>query len=72
MTVMALHVPQRDPRVTAPAGCYLTDGKRLVEILESDHSGALAEDQLTHEWIQIEPVDLMQRWRRVTAAVDEQ
>lgn len=56
---------QRDPRELAPVGCYMTDETVLVEILEADWSGALGEDLRTGNLVEIERIDLMQRWRRV-------
>jgi hypothetical protein len=59
-------LPGRDPRIRAPVGAYLTDGKQLVQVLEVDAFGAMCEDVRGDGLVTIRPTDLMQRWRRVT------
>lgn len=61
-------VPLRDPRVLAPVDAYMTDEKRLVRILEVDHSGAIGEDVVSDALVEISPIELLQRWRRVRPA----
>lgn len=56
---------RRDPTKVTHEGAVMTDEKRLVVILEVDHSGALAQDELTGDWIAIYPIELMQKWRHV-------
>ena len=60
--------PPREPLV--PTEIYMTDGKRLVWILESDHAGALGEDVVTEQLVTLEKDDLAgekPRWRIVNA-----
>jgi hypothetical protein len=47
---------------------YLTDGKSLVQVIQVDTSGAVAEDVMTGGMITLTPIDLMQVWRRITPA----
>lgn len=66
---MGLRALKPDPTVLAPVGAYMTDGQHLVEVLESDHSGALGEDCKTGTLHSIEPEDLAldneKRWRLI-------
>jgi hypothetical protein len=69
-------VQQHDPTVLAPVDAYLTDGARLVLVLESDKlAGALVEDARSGDWVDLTPDELSQRrgngqliWRRVRPA----
>jgi hypothetical protein len=54
----------RDPRTIAPVRSYWSDGKRLIEIVEVDHSGAIGVDLLTDVLVEISPLDLIQKWTR--------
>jgi hypothetical protein len=66
--------PAPAPAPIPPVGSYMTNGKQLVEILESDRSGALGEDVKTILLVPIEARDICKdgevcepgRWRRVT------
>jgi len=58
----------RDPRQLAPVGAYMTDGRALLWILESEATYVLGEDVCSAMLVQLEPVDLMQHWRRVRPA----
>lgn len=58
----------RDPRVRAVKGAYMTDGTRLVQVIESTYAAALLQDQKTFEYINADPKELMQLWRPVTPA----
>lgn len=64
--------PPKPPLV--PVGAYLTDGIQLVEVIESDHAGALAEDVKTSILLSLEKDELIghegrePRWRQVTPA----
>jgi hypothetical protein len=58
----------RDPRKKAPMWSYLTDGKSLVQVIQVDTSGAVAEDVMTGGMVTLTPIDLMQVWRRITPA----
>jgi hypothetical protein len=59
---------QADPRQSAPVGAYLTDGKALLVVLESDWQGVLCENVATEFNVDIERVELAQGWRRVRPA----
>lgn len=61
---------RRDPRERTKVGAYLTDEKRLVRVLEVDHSGAIGENVLTDELVEITSIDLMQRWRPITPSAE--
>lgn len=71
--------PSPDPALIPPVGAYMTNGSQLVEILESDRSGALGEDLATALLVEVDPRDICKtgevceppRWRRVTPAEDE-
>lgn len=54
----------RDPTLVARVGWYLTDGDTLVWILECDRSGAIGEDALTDNLLELSPQQLV-AWRRV-------
>ncbi len=60
----------RDPRQLAPPGAYLTDGSRLVEIVESDYAGALARNVATESLFDLERIEISQHWRRIRPAPD--
>jgi hypothetical protein len=67
----------RDPRDLTSVGFYMTDGDVLVWIISVDYDGALGEDARSpDDLIQITPIDLLQRWRRVKtdlkAAIEEE
>ena len=55
----------RIPAEAVPVRAYLTDERFLVQVLESDLGGVLAEDVVTGFLISIEPADLEARWRRI-------
>jgi len=57
-----------DPRQSAPVGAYLTDGRALLVVLESDYPGVLCENVATGFNVNVKRVDLMQQWRRVRPA----
>jgi hypothetical protein len=59
-----------DPRISAPVHAYLTDGKVLMRVLESEWTGVLCENQSTGYLLEIDRVDLAQGWRRVRPAQD--
>ncbi len=61
----------RDPRQLAPVGAYMTDGRVLVEIVESDYSGVLASNVLTGCLVELERIELTQHWRRVRPATTQ-
>ena len=39
-------------------GEYYHDGKRLVEVLESDPRGALVMDAKSYEWVEVDETDV--------------
>ena len=59
---------QVDPRVSAPVGAYLTDGHALMVVLDSEWTGVECENVATGFNVDIDRVELMQRWRRVRPA----
>lgn len=61
----------RDPRQYAPVGAHMTDGSQLLEIVESDWSGALGENVVTDRLVELERIELIQQWRRVRPAKDD-
>jgi hypothetical protein len=58
----------RIPDDAVPIRAYFTDGRCLVQVLESSPDGVLAENVVTFFLISIEPSELKARWRRVTPA----
>jgi hypothetical protein len=56
-----------DPRTSAPVDAYLTDGKRLIEVLESEWAGVLCVNVANEYSFRIGRVDLAQHWTRVRA-----
>lgn len=58
----------RDPRQLAPVGAYMTDGRVLVEIVESGYAGATARNVVTGYLVELERIELTQYWWRVRPA----
>ena len=55
----------RIPDDAAPVRAYFTDERCLIQVLESDNAGVLAENVATGFLLSIEPSELKARWRRI-------
>jgi hypothetical protein len=58
-------VKGRDPRQRTHVGAYLTDGVRLVWVIDVNAYHAVCEDVKTEALVEIDAVSLIQRWRPV-------